>query len=111
MNIIDYAISHSRVVLGILVFVLVAGGTAYINIPKEASPDVNIPFIYISLSQKGISRSLLSQNGSLFAVIARSAIRIPLAHQNPASVRPSVRVRVRTFFGPFLGPPTGFIKA
>ena len=25
------------------------------NIPKEATPDVNIPFIYISLSQKGIS--------------------------------------------------------
>ena len=35
MNIIDYAISHSRVILGILVFILVAGSTAYINIPKE----------------------------------------------------------------------------
>ena len=55
INIIDYAISHSRVILGILVFILVAGSTAYINIPKEATPDVNIPFIYISLSQKGIS--------------------------------------------------------
>ena len=55
INIIDYAISHSRVILGILVFILVAGTTSYINIPKEATPDVNIPFIYISLSQKGIS--------------------------------------------------------
>ena len=27
----------------------------YISIPKEAAPDVNIPIIYISLSQKGIS--------------------------------------------------------
>ena len=55
MNIIDYAISHSRVVLGILIFILVAGTFSYIKIPKEAAPDVNIPFIYISLSQKGIS--------------------------------------------------------
>ena len=55
MNIIDYAISHSRVVIGILVFVLISGTISYITIPKEATPDVNIPFIYISLSQKGIS--------------------------------------------------------
>ena len=55
MNIIDYAISHSRVILGILIFVLVTGTFSYLNIPKEAAPDVNIPFIYISLSQKGIS--------------------------------------------------------
>ena len=55
MNIIDYAISHSRVIIGLLVFILIAGTVSYITIPKEATPDVNIPFIYISLSQKGIS--------------------------------------------------------
>ena len=55
MNIIDYAISHSRVIIGLLVFILIAGTISYITIPKEATPDVNIPFIYISLSQKGIS--------------------------------------------------------
>ena len=55
MNIIDYAISHSRVIIGILIFILIAGSISYITIPKEATPDVNIPFIYISLSQKGIS--------------------------------------------------------
>lgn len=55
MNLIDSAISHSRVIIGILVFILVAGTISYITIPKEATPDVNIPFIYISLSQKGIS--------------------------------------------------------
>ena len=55
MNIIDYCISHARVILGILIFVIVAGASTYISIPKEAAPDVNIPIIYISLSQKGIS--------------------------------------------------------
>ena len=55
MNIIDYAISHSRVIIGVLVFIFIAGTIAYITIPKEATPDVNIPVIYISLSQKGVS--------------------------------------------------------
>ena len=55
MNIIEHAISHSRLILGILIFILFAGSASYISIPKEATPDVNIPFIYISLSQKGIS--------------------------------------------------------
>jgi multidrug efflux pump len=55
MNIIDYAISHARVFFGILIFIIVAGSSTYISIPKEAAPDVNIPIIYISLSQKGIS--------------------------------------------------------
>ena len=55
MNIIDYGISHSRVIVGFLVFILISGTISYITIPKEATPDVNIPFIYISLTQKGIS--------------------------------------------------------
>ena len=57
MNIIDYAISHARVFFGILVFIIAAGSSTYISIPKEATPDVNIPIIYVSLSQKGISAS------------------------------------------------------
>ena len=55
MNLIDYAISHARVFIGILIFIIAAGSSTYISIPKEAVPDVNIPIIYVSLSQKGIS--------------------------------------------------------
>ena len=55
MNLIDYAISHARVFFGILFFIIAAGSSTYISIPKEAVPDVNIPIIYVSLSQKGIS--------------------------------------------------------
>ena len=57
MNIIDYAISHARVFFGILIFIIAAGSSSYTSIPKEATPDVNIPIIYVSLSQKGISAS------------------------------------------------------
>ena len=55
MNIIDFALSKARVFVGILIFIIVAGAATYVNIPKEAAPDVNIPIIYISLSQNGIS--------------------------------------------------------
>ena len=53
--IVDYAIKHARLTLAILAFLLIAGITAYVNIPKEASPDVKIPIIYVQLSQRGIS--------------------------------------------------------
>jgi len=44
MNIIDFALSHARVFVGVLVFLIVAGAVTYINIPKEAAPDVNISY-------------------------------------------------------------------
>src|SRR5882724_9392627 len=52
---IDYAISHSRLTIATLLFLLLAGLTAYVTIPKEAEPDVKIPIIYVQLSQRGIS--------------------------------------------------------
>jgi multidrug efflux pump len=54
-RIVDAAIGHARLTIAVLVFLLVAGASAYINIPKEASPDVTIPIIYVSMSQRGIS--------------------------------------------------------
>lgn len=52
---IDLAIHHARTVLTALVFILVAGTVAYVNIPREAAPDVQIPIIYVSLHHEGIS--------------------------------------------------------
>lgn len=54
-RIVEYAIDHARLTIAILLFLLVAGASAYVNIPKEAEPDVTIPIIYIQLSQAGIS--------------------------------------------------------
>ncbi|MEX2409742.1 MAG: efflux RND transporter permease subunit, partial [Rhodovibrionaceae bacterium] len=53
--IIDAAISHSRTVLATLLMLLIAGTFAYINIPKESDPDVNIPIIYVAMVHSGIS--------------------------------------------------------
>jgi len=54
-RIVDFAVSHARLTLAILAFLLVAGASAYISIPKEANPDVTIPIIYVQLSARGIS--------------------------------------------------------
>jgi multidrug efflux pump len=52
---IDYAISHSRLTIATLIFLLLAGFMAYRTIPKEAEPDVKVPIIYTQLTQRGIS--------------------------------------------------------
>ncbi len=52
---IDYAISHARLTIATLLFLLIAGLVAYFSIAKEAEPDVKIPIIYVQLSQRGIS--------------------------------------------------------
>ena len=52
---IDYAISHSRLTIATLLFLLAAGFVAYVTIPKEAEPDVKVPIIYVQLTQRGIS--------------------------------------------------------
>ncbi|MGE0563589.1 MAG: efflux RND transporter permease subunit [Pseudolabrys sp.] len=53
--IVNYAVSHARLTIALLVFLLVAGFSAYVTIPKEAEPDVRIPIIYVQLAQRGIS--------------------------------------------------------
>ena len=52
---IDYAISHARLTIVTLAFLLLAGFVAYVTIPKEAEPDIKIPIIYTQLTQRGIS--------------------------------------------------------
>jgi multidrug efflux pump len=55
VSIIGASLSHSRTVLGILAFILVAGAISYNTIPKESDPDINIPIIYVSMHHEGIS--------------------------------------------------------
>ncbi|KUE79357.1 efflux RND transporter permease subunit [Aeromonas schubertii] len=52
---IDGAMHRARTMISILVLLLVAGFLTYRDIPKEADPDVTIPFIYVSIVHDGIS--------------------------------------------------------
>ena len=54
-TIIDGALNKTRTVLSIFILLLIAGWMTYQSIPKEANPDVNIPFIYVSIVHDGIS--------------------------------------------------------
>lgn len=53
--IIDAALSRSRTVLCVFILLLLTGTFAYLNIPKESSPDIDIPQIYVSTGLQGIS--------------------------------------------------------
>ena len=54
MTLIDAAVSRSRTTLLALVLVLAAGFAAYVQIPKEADPDISIPIVYVNLNHEGI---------------------------------------------------------
>ena len=53
--IINAALSRSRTTLSALLLILIAGTIAYIDIPKESDPDVNIPIVYVQMHHDGIS--------------------------------------------------------
>ncbi|CAH0527094.1 efflux RND transporter permease subunit [Vibrio hippocampi] len=54
-GLIDAALSRARTMVSLLLFILVAGIFTYHSIPKESSPDITIPVIYVSVSHQGIS--------------------------------------------------------
>ena len=52
---IDMAFGHARTTLSTLLLLLIAGSVAYVDIPKEAEPDINIPLIIVRITHEGIS--------------------------------------------------------
>lgn len=54
-SLIDAALSRARTMLTLLVMILIAGVVTYNTIPKESSPDITIPIIYVSVGHQGIS--------------------------------------------------------
>lgn len=53
--VIDAAIGRARTVVSALLLILLAGTYAYIAIPKEAEPDIQIPTLYVNITHEGIS--------------------------------------------------------
>ncbi|HBS35816.1 MAG TPA: transporter [Parvularcula sp.] len=54
-GLIDAAFSRIRVVLTALLIVTIFGAFSYINIPREAEPDIPAPFVLVTLPLPGIS--------------------------------------------------------
>ena len=54
-GIVDWAADHARMVLAFIAMSLVIGGAAYMGLPKEGEPDIEIPAAFISVPFQGIS--------------------------------------------------------
>ena len=54
-SVIDGALGRSRTIIATLVLILITGSAAYVDIPKESDPDINIPIIIIRAVHDGIS--------------------------------------------------------
>ncbi len=54
-GLVDWAASHARMVIAFILLSLIAGGTAYVGLPKEGEPDIEIPALFVSVPFPGIS--------------------------------------------------------
>lgn len=54
-GVIDWAASRARMVIAFVVLSLAAGLLAYVSLPKEGEPDIDIPALFVSVPFPGIS--------------------------------------------------------
>ena len=52
---LEAVLRRPRTVLTLMLVMTIAGVLAYIAVPKEADPDIDIPVFYVSVTQQGIS--------------------------------------------------------
>lgn len=55
IGIVTWAASHARMIVALAIMTLSAGALAYISLPKEGEPDIEIPAVFISVPFPGIS--------------------------------------------------------
>ena len=56
-GLIDWATSRARMVLAFVLLSLTVGTFAYVGLPKEGEPDIDIPGLFVSVPFPGISAS------------------------------------------------------
>ncbi|UXX83128.1 efflux RND transporter permease subunit [Roseovarius pelagicus] len=54
-GLVDWAAARARMVVAFVVLSLLAGGVAYVSLPKEGEPDIEIPALFVSVPFPGIS--------------------------------------------------------
>ena len=63
IGIVDWAINRARLTISLLIAVIVVGIYSYMSIPKEADPDIPVPYFQIFVSLQGISPSASTMRG------------------------------------------------
>ncbi|WP_101068253.1 efflux RND transporter permease subunit [Roseovarius salinarum] len=54
-GIVDWAANRARMILALIVLSVLAGSLAYVGLPKEGEPDIEIPALFVSVQFPGIS--------------------------------------------------------
>ena len=54
-QIVDVAAARARMVIAFIGLTIIAGVTAYVGLPKEGEPDIEIPALFVSVPFPGIS--------------------------------------------------------
>jgi len=54
-GIVDWAAQRARMVIALIVLSILAGSLAYVGLPKEGEPDIEIPALFVSVQFPGIS--------------------------------------------------------
>lgn len=55
LDFIEKILRMPRVVLTVMLLLLGAGTAAYVSMPKESFPAIDVPYLYVSISQTGVS--------------------------------------------------------
>lgn len=54
-GIVDWAAARARMIVALIVLSILAGALAYVGLPKEGEPDIEIPALFVSVDFPGIS--------------------------------------------------------
>ncbi len=54
-GVIDWAVSRGRMILALVLLSVLGGVAAYVGLPKEGSPNIDVPVLYVSVPLPGVS--------------------------------------------------------
>ena len=54
-GLVDWAVERSRTILAMVLLAIGAGVAAYVGLPKEGSPNIDVPILYVSVPLPGVS--------------------------------------------------------
>lgn len=55
MNMLEAVLRRPRTVITVMFIMLIGGISAYISLPKESQPAIDVPFLYVVTTQSGVS--------------------------------------------------------
>ncbi|MFV0473033.1 MAG: efflux RND transporter permease subunit [Pikeienuella sp.] len=54
-GIVTWAVTHARMIIALMALSIGAGLSAYLGLPKESNPNIDIPVLYVSVPLSGVS--------------------------------------------------------